>query len=69
MIFKKNPFETVRKRDGRLVPFDESRIVKAISRAMQVVEEGDAKEDAEKVAVLRRRVRDTGVAEQHGKNR
>src|SRR3989344_283036 len=50
MLFRKNPFTEVRKRDGRIVPFDQSRIVSAISRAMQAIGEGDAKDDAEKVA-------------------
>ncbi len=50
MLFRKNSFTEVRKRDGRIVPFDESRIVNAVSRAMQVTQEGNSKDDAEKVA-------------------
>ncbi len=50
MLFKKNPFTEVRKRDGRVVPFDETRIINAISRAMQATGEGNPKDDAEKVA-------------------
>ncbi|MEK9179791.1 MAG: ATP cone domain-containing protein [Patescibacteria group bacterium] len=50
MLFRKNPFTEVRKRDGRLVPFDESRVISAIARAMQVTGEGNSKDDAEKVA-------------------
>lgn len=50
MLFRKNPFTQVRKRDGRVVPFDESRIASAVSRAMQASGEGDPEEDAEKVA-------------------
>ena len=47
---KNPPFEEVRKRDGRIVPFDQSRIVNAVSRAMQAANEGDLKDDAERVA-------------------
>lgn len=43
-------FELVRKRDGRLVPFDQNRIVNAIERALRVTGEGDVKKDPEKVA-------------------
>lgn len=50
MLFRKNPFPQVRKRDGRIVPFDESRIANAVSRAMEASGEGTKKEDAEKVA-------------------
>lgn len=50
MLFRKNSFTEVRKRDGRIVPFDQSRIVNAVSRAMQVTQEGNSKDDAEKVA-------------------
>src|SRR3989338_11578215 len=40
----------VRKRDGRIVPFDASRIVSAISRAMEAVGEGNLKNDPYRVA-------------------
>ncbi|MEK7507562.1 MAG: ATP cone domain-containing protein [Patescibacteria group bacterium] len=47
---KKAEFKEVRKRDGRLVAFDEPKITSAISRAMQATDEGNAKDDAEKVS-------------------
>ena len=50
MVYKKNPFAEVRKRDGRLVPFDQNRITSAISRALQAAGEGNLKEDPEKVS-------------------
>ncbi|MCH7883226.1 ribonucleoside-triphosphate reductase [Patescibacteria group bacterium] len=40
----------VRKRDGRIVPFDATRISRAISRAMEAVGEGDLKTDPERVS-------------------
>ncbi len=49
-MFGKNPFAEVRKRDGRIVPFDKNKITGAIARAMQVTGEGDPKQDAEKVS-------------------
>ncbi len=49
MIFSKNHFVQVRKRDGRIVPFDENRIVNAITKAMNVTGEG-SRDDAVKVA-------------------
>jgi ribonucleoside-triphosphate reductase (thioredoxin) len=42
-------FGQVRKRDGRLVPYDQNRITSAISRAMAASKEGSA-ESAEKVS-------------------
>jgi len=45
----KNHFEQVRKRDGRIVAFDEGRITNAIFRAMQAQGEGSS-ESAEKVS-------------------
>ncbi len=39
----------VRKRDGRVVLFDQARITSAVAKAMQATQEGDAK-DAEKVS-------------------
>ncbi len=50
MFFGKNQFKEVRKRDGRIVPFDATRITSAVSRAMQVTGEGNLKDDAEKVS-------------------
>lgn len=47
---KKVQFTEVRKRDGRVVPFDQSKITGAISRAMQATGEGNMKDDAEKVS-------------------
>ena len=42
-------FQFVRKRDGRLVNFDGSRIASAIAKAMKVTGEG-VEEDAERLA-------------------
>ena len=42
-------FQTVRKRGGRLVPFDFGRIVSAIAKALEVTQEGKV-EDAKKIA-------------------
>ncbi|OGY66286.1 MAG: ribonucleoside-triphosphate reductase [Candidatus Harrisonbacteria bacterium RIFCSPLOWO2_01_FULL_44_18] len=42
-------FIYVRKRDGRLAPFDKTRIANAILKAMNVTKEGDEK-DAERIA-------------------
>ncbi|MEK7195121.1 MAG: ATP cone domain-containing protein [Patescibacteria group bacterium] len=50
MLFGRTQFKEVRKRDGRIVPFEEKRIINAISRAMQATEEGNPKDDAEKVS-------------------
>ncbi|MFA6354397.1 MAG: ATP cone domain-containing protein [Candidatus Paceibacterota bacterium] len=50
MFTKKHNFTEIRKRDGRVVPFDQSRITRAISRAMQAVGEGDPFKDAERVS-------------------
>ncbi len=50
MFNKKQPFTEVQKRDGRIVPFDQSRITSAISRAMQAAEEGDPTKDADRVS-------------------
>lgn len=47
---KKTLFTQVRKRDGRLVAFDQARITNAISRAMQAAADGDASKDAERVS-------------------
>ncbi|MBI2039045.1 MAG: HNH endonuclease [Candidatus Niyogibacteria bacterium] len=45
----------VQKRDGRIVPFDASRITRAITLAMEAVKEGDLKNDPPRVseAVMR----------------
>ena len=50
MFFKSNPFAEVRKRDGRIVPFDQNKILGAIGRAMKVVEEGDPEREGQKIA-------------------
>ena len=44
------PFVSVRKRDGRVVSFDPSRISNAIYRAMEVAHEGDLTRDPSRVA-------------------
>src|SRR3989338_11528916 len=44
-----SPFKSVRKRDGRIVPFDESRIQNAVYRAMQATGEGDLSRDPQRV--------------------
>lgn len=41
----KIPFKNVVKRDGRIVPFDQSRIINAVARAMQETGEGDIEKD------------------------
>lgn len=50
MFFRKNPFTQVRKRDGRIVHFDTTRITSAVVRAMQITGEGDTRDGAEKVS-------------------
>lgn len=50
MIFGKHQFEQVRKRDGRIVPFDQAKITSAIAKAMHVTGETKTKDDAEKVS-------------------
>jgi len=44
------PFTQVRKRDGRILPFDQNRIANAIYRAMEVNKEGDLTKDPARVA-------------------
>ena len=44
------PFKSVRKRDGRVVPFDDERISGAVYRAMQAAGEGDLSKDPARVA-------------------
>lgn len=46
---KNNSFAEVRKRDGRIVPWDQDRITSAIARAMAATKEGSA-ESAQKVS-------------------
>lgn len=45
-----NKFTHIRKRDGRIVPFDQTRITNAIYRAMQASKEGDLKKDPIRVS-------------------
>ena len=54
MIFSKNHLAQVKKRDGRIVPFDENRIMTAIAKAMSVTSEG-SRDDAQKVTEASRR--------------
>ena len=48
MIFAKNHLTQVKKRDGRIVPFDGDRILNAIAKAMSVTGEG-SRDEAQKV--------------------
>ena len=50
MIFGKHHFTEVRKRDGRIVPFDQNKITSAIAKAMNVTGEAKSHEEAEKVS-------------------
>src|SRR3989344_4802582 len=43
-------FKSVRKRDGRLVPFEKDRITSAVYRAMQAAGEGDLTRDPIRVS-------------------
>lgn len=45
-----NKFTQVRKRDGRIVPFDAARITNAVRRAMQASGEGDLTRDPQRVS-------------------
>lgn len=47
---KSAPFKSVKKRDGRTVPFDQERITHAVYRAMQVALEGDLSRDPVRVS-------------------
>jgi ribonucleoside-triphosphate reductase (thioredoxin) len=47
---RNSPFTQVRKRDGRLVPFDRQRIASAVARAMKACGEGDLDRDPGRVA-------------------
>lgn len=44
------PFKSVKKRDGRVVRFDQSRITSAVYRAMEAIQEGDLGRDPQKVS-------------------
>ncbi len=46
----KHKIQSVQKRDGRIVPFDQSRITNAIYRAMQATGEGDLEKDPSRVS-------------------
>jgi len=50
MFTKKSSVSQVRKRDGRIVAFDQDFITRAISRAMEAAGEGDPIKDAERVS-------------------
>lgn len=50
MTPRKVLFAEVRKRDGRIVAFDQNRITNAVMRAMQASGEGDPAKDAERVS-------------------
>lgn len=50
MATRKNKFAVIEKRDGRQVPFDQSRIANAVSRAMAAAGEGDPDKDPPRVA-------------------
>ena len=49
-ITSKQHFSAVKKRDGRIVPFAEEKIINAIAKAMSATGETSQREDAEKVA-------------------
>lgn len=49
-ITLKIPFKNVIKRDGRIVPFDKDRIVRAVQKAMLATREGDPQKDPVRVA-------------------
>lgn len=44
------PFKSVKKRDGRVVSFDQARITNAIYRAMQATQEGNLAQDPRRVS-------------------
>ncbi len=44
------PFQQVKKRDGRTVPFDQHRIISAVHKAMKSTEEGNLERDPAKVS-------------------
>ncbi len=43
-------FTQARKRDGRIVPFDQARIVNAVRHAMEACSEGNYEIDPQRVA-------------------
>ncbi|MGQ3684397.1 MAG: ATP cone domain-containing protein [Candidatus Loosdrechtia sp.] len=45
-----NKFMHVRKRDGRIAPFDQTRITNAVGRAMQASREGDLEKDPPRIS-------------------
>ncbi|OHA06415.1 MAG: ribonucleoside-triphosphate reductase [Candidatus Sungbacteria bacterium RIFCSPLOWO2_01_FULL_47_10] len=45
----KTPFKQVKKRDGRIVPFDSGRIRNAVYRAMEATKEGNLTRDPERI--------------------
>ncbi len=51
-MLKKPPFEYVIKRDGRIVPFDQSRIERAIYKAMKATGEGNLEKDPKRLAEI-----------------
>ncbi|MDA8381517.1 MAG: ATP cone domain-containing protein [Betaproteobacteria bacterium] len=61
----RSKFTAIRKRDGRLVPFDAGRIARAVARAMEAAAEGDPGEDAARVADAVVRALDGRYADQH----
>lgn len=54
MVFKKvpfkSPFKYVRKRDGRIIDWDQLKITNAIAQAMHKTEEGDIEKDPQKIS-------------------
>ncbi len=50
MMFGRHGFSEVRKRDGRVVTFDQTKITNAIAKAMHVTGEAKSHEDAQKVS-------------------
>ncbi len=50
MTPRRNHFKEVRKRDGRIVSFEQDRITQAITKAMLAAQEGNPEVDAERVS-------------------
>ena len=50
MTPRRNHFKEVRKRDGRIMPFEQDRITQAITKAMLAAQEGNPEVDAERVS-------------------
>ena len=44
--------ESIKKRDGRLVPYDEAKIASAIDRAFVAAESGKGEDEAERLAKI-----------------